>query len=75
MNEQPIESETQPETTTPVPGRSKLRMVGGGVLGAAAGFAWYHFVGCPTGTCAMQANPYIMTGFGVLLGLTLSTPR
>ncbi len=40
--------------------------------GAAAGFAWYYFVGCATGTCPISSNPYISTGYGALMGVLAS---
>ncbi|MEJ2051752.1 MAG: DUF6132 family protein, partial [Calditrichota bacterium] len=44
------------------------------VLGGLGGFAYYYFVGCATGTCPIQSNPFLMTGYGVLLGLVLGFP-
>ncbi|MEI6681947.1 MAG: hypothetical protein WCO44_04935 [Bacteroidota bacterium] len=41
-----------------------LFTAGGGV----AGFLYYYFVGCPSGTCAITANPYSSIGMGALLG-------
>ncbi len=48
-------------------------VLGGGV----AGFAWYYFVGCATGTCPISSNPYIMTAYGALVGVVVSagSPR
>lgn len=40
--------------------------------GAALGFAYQHFVGCRTGTCAITSNPYISTLYGAFLGYLLS---
>jgi hypothetical protein len=45
------------------------------VIGAAGGFAYYHFVGCSTGTCPITSNPYISTGYGALLGFVLAGSR
>lgn len=47
--------------------------------GAVAGFAWYYYVGCATGTCPITSNPYISTGYGALMGFlvsgSFSTPK
>ena len=38
------------------------------VLGAVAGYAYYHFVGCASGTCAITSNPINSTLYGSLIG-------
>jgi hypothetical protein len=40
-------------------------------LGGLAGFLYYHFVGCSSGTCAITSNPYLSILYGGLLGLFL----
>jgi hypothetical protein len=50
------------------------RMILGVVLGAAAGFAYYYFIGCRTGTCPITGNPYISTAYGSLMGVLLAFP-
>lgn len=40
-------------------------------IGAAAGFAYYYYIGCVTGTCPIQTNPWLSSGFGTLFGVTL----
>jgi hypothetical protein len=40
-------------------------------LGALGGFAYYYFIGCASGTCAITSNPYISTGYGALMGALL----
>jgi hypothetical protein len=45
------------------------------LVGAAGGYAYYHFVGCATGTCPITSNPYISTGYGALLGFVLAGSR
>ncbi len=42
------------------------------VIGAAVGFAYYHFVGCASGTCPITGNPYMSTMYGGLLGFTIA---
>lgn len=56
-------------------GRATLLTIVAILLGAAAGYAYYHFVGCATGTCPITSNPYISTGYGALLGLVLAGGR
>ncbi len=41
-------------------------------LGGAAGFAYYYFIGCASGTCPISSNPYISTVYGALVGAVLS---
>ncbi len=38
------------------------------VLGGAAGFAYYYFIGCTSGTCPITSNPYISTVYGIVVG-------
>jgi hypothetical protein len=40
----------------------------GVIVGAVAGYAYYHFYGCASGTCAITSNPYISTGYGMVMG-------
>lgn len=42
------------------------------LAGAAAGFAFYRFVGCRSGACAIWANPVTSTLYGAVLGLLVS---
>ena len=41
------------------------------VLGAAGGYAYYHFIGCASGACPITSNPYISTAYGGLVGALL----
>jgi hypothetical protein len=38
------------------------------VIGAACGYAFYHFIGCASGSCPISSNPYISTAYGGLIG-------
>lgn len=40
----------------------------GVVLGAMAGYAYYYYVGCLSGTCAITSNPWNSTLYGALMG-------
>ncbi len=41
------------------------------IVGAIGGYAYYHFVGCVTGTCPITSNPYRMMIYGAIIGYLL----
>lgn len=41
------------------------------VLGAVAGFLYYYYVGCASGSCAITGNPYASAAFGGFFGYFL----
>lgn len=41
------------------------------VVGSVAGYLYYHFVGCSSGSCAITGNPYSSVIFGGLFGYFL----
>jgi hypothetical protein len=40
----------------------------GVIVGAIAGYAYYHYVGCVSGTCAITSKPLNSTLYGALMG-------
>ncbi|GAB1357050.1 hypothetical protein MASR1M29_12180 [Cloacibacterium normanense] len=51
----------------------KLGLIGI-VLGGILGYAYYHFIGCNTGTCAITSKPINTSVYGMVMGyLILST--
>ena len=38
------------------------------VIGAVGGFLYYIKVGCATGSCPLQSNPYLATLWGAVIG-------
>ncbi|MEZ5046302.1 MAG: DUF6132 family protein [Chitinophagaceae bacterium] len=40
----------------------------GVLLGAVAGYLYYHYVGCASGTCAITSKPVNSTAYGALMG-------
>ncbi|MBL0109676.1 MAG: hypothetical protein IPP42_01935 [Saprospiraceae bacterium] len=40
----------------------------GVILGAIAGYSYFHFVGCTSGTCAITSSPLNSTLYGSLMG-------
>ena len=52
-----------------------LKRMGIGILlGGVVGFAYYYFIGCKSGACAITSNPTISTMYGVLLGVLWTFP-
>ena len=48
----------------------------GVTVGALAGFAYWYFIGCTSGTCPIQSNWHTSTLYGGLLGYILpKTPK
>ena len=45
----------------------KLTIIGI-VVGALAGYAYYHFIGCASGTCAITSKPLNSTLYGAMMG-------
>lgn len=43
----------------------------GVTIGAAAGFAYWYFVGCTSGTCPIQSHWHTSTLYGGLIGYIL----
>lgn len=38
------------------------------LVGAAGGYAYYHYVGCASGTCAITSKPLNSTLYGAVMG-------
>jgi phage shock protein E len=47
--------------------RYALILIGVG-LGAVAGYLYYHFVGCASGSCAITSSPVNSTLYGAVMG-------
>ena len=47
--------------------KSKVVLIGV-VLGLIAGYAYYHFVGCASGTCAITSKPINSSLYGAVMG-------
>jgi len=54
--------------------RHKWRIVGT-LLGAFAGFLYWHYIGCNTGTCPIQSNWHTSSLYGGLMGFLVSDLR
>lgn len=51
-----------------------LRLATGIIGGALAGYAYYYFIGCNTGTCAITGSPVNSTAYGAVMGMILFFP-
>lgn len=47
--------------------KHKLTLIGL-LLGSMAGYAYYYFVGCASGTCAITSSPVNSTLYGAMMG-------
>lgn len=47
--------------------RHKLTLIGI-LLGAVAGYLYYYFVGCSSGSCAITSKPINSTVYGAFMG-------
>ena len=52
--------------------RYKGTMIGG-IVGGIAGFAYYYYVGCASGTCPISSNPFVSTLYVGTIGALLGT--
>lgn len=48
--------------------RDLTYIVMGVILGFTAGYAYYYFVGCTSGSCAITSNPVNSTLYGGVMG-------
>ncbi len=48
---------------------------GAALLGAGLGLLYWWQVGCVTGTCPLTSSPWLTSGFGGAMGLSLAWPR
>jgi hypothetical protein len=49
--------------------KKALLLIGIGIaIGALAGYGYYHFVGCTSGTCAITSKPLNSTLYGAVMG-------
>jgi hypothetical protein len=47
--------------------KHKLTFIGL-LIGAVGGYAYYHFVGCVSGTCSITSKPLNSSMYGALMG-------
>lgn len=42
--------------------------IAGVIVGGILGYAYYHFIGCNTGSCAITSKPLNSSVYGMLMG-------
>ena len=52
--------------------KHKLTLIGL-LVGSVAGYLYYYFVGCSSGTCAITSKPLNSTLYGAMMGALLFT--
>ena len=50
--------------------KNKLNLLGI-IVGSIAGYLYYYFVGCASGTCRITSSPINSTLYGALMGFLL----
>ena len=50
-----------------------LRVIIGGVAGAAVGFLLYKIIGCRTGACPLYGNPYLAIIIWCIVGALVAS--
>jgi hypothetical protein len=51
-----------------------VKILIGAVLGSAAGFAYYYFIGCSSGSCPITSRWYTSTLYGLVAGIIIGFP-
>ena len=76
MNQSTLQSQnhqtTPSDTLRQSRGKRMLHLAMFVVGGGVAGYAYYRFIGCSTGTCPISSNPYISTIYGAFMGFLMS---
>jgi hypothetical protein len=52
-----------------------IKSLSGIGVGAILGFAYYYYIGCASGSCAITSNPVISTAYGAMIGLVFMWPE
>ena len=51
--------------------RNHKLLIAGLLIGAIAGYAYYYFIGCNSGTCPITSRPVNSTVYGAVMGALL----
>jgi hypothetical protein len=59
---------------TKIKGYLTLKLLVSTIIGISGGYAYYYFIGCSSGTCAITSNPINSMVWGGLMGLAFGWP-
>ncbi len=45
------------------------------LVGGVAGWSFWYYIGCESGTCPITSNPYRSMAYGAVMGLLLFWPE
>jgi hypothetical protein len=62
----------EPDAPSGAPWRRRVLFA---AIGASLGLAYYLFIGCSSGGCAITGNPYASTAYGAMIGYLVTAPR
>jgi len=52
--------------------KKNLVYIAGGIIGALAGYLYWYYIGCLSGTCPLKSTPTISIIMGIIVGLYIS---
>lgn len=71
MSEISQEAEKSKSWREKIMSRKSIITIAVTLAGGVAGYLYYHFIGCASGTCPLTSNPYMSVGIGSLMGYLL----
>lgn len=51
--------------------RKRVASLTGALIGGTAGYLYYYFIGCSTGSCAITSRPFNSIIYGAIMGYLL----
>lgn len=51
--------------------KNNINYILGGIIGAIAGYLYWSYVGCSTGTCPITASPINSSIYGTIIGILI----
>lgn len=51
--------------------KNNINYILGGIIGAIAGYLYWRYIGCSTGTCPITASPINSSIYGIIIGILI----